>query len=108
MYQGYLSPVNNLPDGLGIVIDDQFNFIICSNWLNAKIDGYTYIKLANQIVLWGLWEKGVPKTGRCVCVKIGVYTMYVPSFGNNNHKLRRVRRCIIIHEGKNKLYTVAI
>lgn len=50
IYQGLLSlstSIQGKPDGLGIVIDDDFTFILCDDWKNGKMNGHTFIKLMN-------------------------------------------------------------
>ena len=48
MYQGMrCGNQQDQPDGLGVVIDNDFNFILCENWINGNINAHTFIKMRN-------------------------------------------------------------
>lgn len=48
MYQGLLcGDMKDKPDGLGAIIDNDFNFILCEDWKNGNINGHTFIKMRN-------------------------------------------------------------
>lgn len=102
MYEGDLG-LGMDPQGVGTIVDDEFNFITCSDWQNGRINGPTFIKLANETIMWGHWAHNLPV--RHVCVKIGCYFMVLPY---NESKVQRPKKCIIVHEGKAKVYLAVI
>jgi len=46
-------------DGLGIVIDDEFNFIM-SHWRNSMINGDTFIRTSCGNMVYGAFEQSSP------------------------------------------------
>lgn len=84
-------------EGLGTVIDDEFNFITSDNWKNGKINGWTLIKLNNDVCIWGNWNNNEPKD---ICTaKIGYYTIYIP-YENTNLSINRPKKCLVYNENK--------
>jgi hypothetical protein len=46
-------------DGLGIAIDDEFNFML-SHWKNSMLNGDSIVKTSSGHILYGAFEQNLP------------------------------------------------
>jgi len=91
--------------GVGTVIDDEFNFITCSNWVNGKMNGCVFMKLINETIVWGEWKDNLPHNFSAV--KMGKYSFFIP-YKREQTKMARPKKCLIVHEGNQKVYLATI